>query len=86
MNNRTPHDPYIQALGVDISHSPPRTCAVLASKLPSGTMMIHDEWHWDRALTVKEVEQLHLAVAATLRMPLKVAVDVVDFGNWENGK
>jgi hypothetical protein len=42
MNN---HDPYIQSLGIDISNSPPRTCAILMHKLPSGKMLIHDEWH-----------------------------------------
>jgi hypothetical protein len=83
MNN---HDPYIQSLGIDISNSPPKTCAVLIHKLPNGTMEIHDEWHWDRALTAEEVQQFRNNVAKTLKKtPLGIAmsVDVADFGNWE---
>jgi hypothetical protein len=85
MNNRN----YIQSLGVDISNSPPRTCAVLLHKLSDGTMEIHDEWHWDRALTAEEVEQFRRNVAKVLmKTPLGIAmsVDVADFGNWEQGR
>lgn len=86
MNRQIPHDPYIQTLGVDISSSPPKTCAILASVLPNGMLQVHNEIVVDRELSRDEVEQLSKYIAQQFMIPdLKVSIDVADYDNWEDG-
>lgn len=87
MSKQIPHSPYIQTLGVDISSSPPKTCAILASVLPNGVLQIHDEIVINRELSRDEVERLSKYIAQQFKIQdLKVSVDVTDYDNWEDGR